>query len=316
MIQDEDRAADNSGQALPGMAKPTARGLEVRPFVPDRESDVAAAVADIDVGVIYTHEDDFMHRLMPSLAASASSARSRLILVDNQSAEGTDVWQRAFPRTLVIRNSRRLGYGPNLNRILQESTARYVLLLNTDMYFDPAERMLDKMVQFMDRHADCGLAGCRLYHADNSYAYPARRFLTPQAIAARRVAPLRLLLGQHENDLLYKERDADGVFECDWLSGCFLCVRREAWLQVGGFDERFEKYFEDVDYCARIAAAGWRVMFNGQTYGYHIEQRDSRRLLSRDGWLMLKSYYRWLQKWGWNPTRRIDSLRDEVRDAA
>ena len=61
-------------------------------------------------------------------------------------------------------------------------------------------------------------------------------------------------------------------------------VRRQAFQQVGLFDESFGKYFEDVDICLRMARAGWRVMYHGGTSCYHIEQRASRRLLSRDAW--------------------------------
>ena len=85
---------------------------------------------------------------------------------------------RAFPETLVLRNDRRLGYAANLNRVLDASAARYVLLMNTDMYFDPREQCLARMVTLMDGRPRCGVAGCRLYHADGADARAARRFPT------------------------------------------------------------------------------------------------------------------------------------------
>jgi GT2 family glycosyltransferase len=80
-------------------------------------------------------------------------------------------------------------------------------------------------------------------------------------------------------------------------------VRREAVADVGPLDCRFQKYFEDVDFCLRMARGGWRVLLNGETFGYHLEQRASRKLLSRDGWLHLQSYWKWLRKWGFDPAR-------------
>ncbi|MFQ5730656.1 MAG: glycosyltransferase family 2 protein [Planctomycetaceae bacterium] len=253
---------------------------------------------DVDVGIIYTYERQFLDLLVGSLAHSADVAFPRLILVDNASDEGVSEWEGVFARTKVIRNERRIGYGPNLNRILSASSARYVLLLNTDMFFDPEERVLDRMVAFMDEHPDCGVAGCRMYRADGSYAYSARRFYSLPMIAARRLGWLGRPFSSAEDRLLYRDRDRRSQFECDWLSGCFLMVRREAVEQIGGFDERFEKYFEDVDFCTRMAAGGWKVMFNGATYGYHLEQRASKRFLSRDAFAHLRSYLRWLFKWG------------------
>ncbi len=260
---------------------------------------------DVDVGVIYTHEDHFMPRLLGTLAESAERHRARLLLVDNVSENGTERWESVVPETKVIRNDHRLGYGPNLNRILEASTGRYVLLLNTDMYFPEEERILDRMVDFMDARPDCGVSGCRLYHEDGTYGHPARRFLTLRMIAARRLGALANALAPEESRLLYEDREPTDVFDCDWLSGCFLMVRREAYEQIGGLDEGFAKYFEDVDYCARMAAAGWRVTFNGGTYGYHLEQRASKRLLSKDAWIHLKSYVYWLRKWGFDPAATI-----------
>ena len=73
-------------------------------------------------------------------------------------------------------------------------------------------------------------------------------------------------------------------------------MRREALAGVGGFDERYRKYFEDVDFCARLARSGWQVMYHGGTWCYHHEQRASRRLLSLDAWRHAMSYLRWLRR--------------------
>ena len=259
-----------------------------------------ARTADLEVGVIYTYEQHFMPPLLSSLAGSAGGLRLRLILVDNASETGIEPWTDYVSDMVVVRNDRRLGYAPNLNRILQASRAPYVLLMNTDMYFDPQEQCLAKMVRFMDQHSECGLSGCRLYRPDGSYAFPARRFQTLPVVLGRRLGMPGLFRGAVDR-YLYKEHSPHDVFECDWLSGCFLLVRRTAYEQVGEFDCRFAKYFEDVDMCLRMARAGWRVMFNGETYCYHCEQRASGRLISRDALHHLQSYYRWVTKWGLTP---------------
>ncbi len=183
------------------------------------------SAADLDVGVIYTHERDWMSRLLPTLARSGDDLRLRLILVDNVSADGTARWESHVAQTTVLRNTHRVGYAPNLNRILEASTAPLVLLLNTDMEFDPAEQCLSKMVRFMREHPCCGLAGCRLYHPDGTYGYPARRFQTLGVIAGRRT-PLAPLFRQAVDRYRYEDQSHTKAFECDWLSGCFLLVRR------------------------------------------------------------------------------------------
>ena len=258
---------------------------------------------DLDIGVVYTYERQWMPRLLSSLRDSGDGISMRLLLIDNDS-DGIHPWLPYFPQTTVLVNSRRLGYAVNLNRILDASTARYALLLNTDLYVDPDAQCLAQMVRFMDQHPGCGLAGCRVYHEDRQYAHPARRFQTIPTILARRFGLTRLMPGV-VRDYLYQDQPLDEPLECDWLSGCFLLVRREAYHEVGGFDSGFAKYFEDVDFCLRIARAGWQVMLNPATYCYHLEARSSKRVFSADALTHAKSYLRFLRKWGFSPRRHI-----------
>jgi GT2 family glycosyltransferase len=257
----------------------------------------ADRVLDLDIGVIYTHERALMPRLLETMSVCGPGVRMRLILVDNASPEGVDAWVNYFPQTEVLHNRRALGYAANLNRILAASTARYVLLMNTDMYFDPAGECLRRMVDFMDGRPDCGVAGCRLYHPDGNDAWAARRFPTVPLIFARRGGLGRWLEGTVERHF-YREHAPEESWACDWLSGCFLMARRTAVEQIGGLDEGYGKYFEDVDFCFRIARAGWQVMYHGAASCYHLEQRASRKLLSSDAQQHLLAYLRWLRKWG------------------
>jgi GT2 family glycosyltransferase len=251
----------------------------------------------LDIGVIYTDERQHMARLLATLPGSALGLRARVILVDNDSVEGVQPWRDCFQPLTILRNTRRLSYAANLNRICEAATAPFVLLLNTDVYFDPAEQCLAKMVAFMNAHPRCGVASCRIIHPDGSEAYAARRFQTLRMIAARRLG-LSPLMKSTIDRYLYREFDVRDVFACDWVSGCFLLARRAAWQAVGGFDPGYQKYFEDVDFCARLARSGWQVLYNGRTCAYHVEQRSSKRLFSLDAWRHGKSYLRWLRTSG------------------
>jgi N-acetylglucosaminyl-diphospho-decaprenol L-rhamnosyltransferase len=255
---------------------------------------------DLDIGVIYTHERELMPRLLTTMALSGQGLRMRLMLIDNASEDGVEKWVGSFKESLVLHNARRLSYAANLNRILDASSARYVLLMNTDMYFEPSVQCLDRMAAFMDSQPRCGLAGCRLFHADGSDAFAARRFPTLPLVVARRCGLGRLLRRAVESHF-YREYAADETWPCDWLSGCFLMVRREAFEEVGHFDEGYDKYFEDVDFCLRMAQAGWQVMHHGAASCYHLERRASKNVFSADAWIHMHSYLRWLKKWGLCP---------------
>ena len=260
--------------------------------------------ADVDVGIVYTGEDQLLMQLLDTLRESIGSRRQRVLLIDNASDRGVASFTSTVKPTTVIQNKRRLTYAENINRILAASKAPYILLLNTDIYFEPEANCLAEMLDFMHEHPDCGIAGCRVYHPDGNFAFPARRFPTVRTIACRRLGLSRFMPNEIDKHL-YRNRDHRSVFDCDWLSGCFLMLRRAAFEDVGLFDCGFKKYFEDVDYCLRVAMAGWRVMFNGATHYYHYEQRSSRQVFSKSAFIHLSSYLRWLRKWGVNPQRLL-----------
>lgn len=254
---------------------------------------------EVDIGVIYSGEEAWTARLLETLRRSGSDVTMRLLLVDNASPQGVADLGHGFPCRNVLSNHRRLSYARNVNRILAASSGPFVLVLNTDVWFDPRNQCISRMVRFMNRNPHCGIAGCRIYHADGSYAYPARRFPSLKMILARRCpfGVFRSALARY----LYSSHDRYGTYPCDWISGCLMMIRRKAIQQVGVLDDRFIKYFEDVDYCRRMKRAGWQVMHNGSAYAFHLEQRASVRPFSLDTFRHLASYARWLAKYRCSP---------------
>ncbi len=283
---------------LPSRPRPGVPGTPPCASIRQRSRTLAAPlVHDLDVGVIYSGERDLMGPLLSTMRASTSKLSYRLLLVDNHSRDDIERWRQIIPETKVLKNTERLHYAANMNSILAASTARYVLVMNTDMFFDPRQRCLSRMVQFMDSHPNCGIADCRLLHADGRDARAARRLQTLSVILARRFG-LGSIMRRTLERYFYMDHAPGESFDCQWLSGCFLMLRKKAVEEVGLFDESFGKYFEDVDMCLRMARAGWHVMYHGATSAYHIEQRASRKLFSSDAWKHLRSYLYWLSKWG------------------
>ncbi len=253
----------------------------------------------VDVGIIFTYERDFLVPLLKSLPRACGNTPSRLILIDNNSgADMAEFTAMAHPVPVkVVKNPSRLNYSKNLNVILNHSDSQYVLLMNTDMLFVEGDPCLEKMVRFMESHADCGLSCCRLIGNEGQFMWPARRYQNLGTVLSRRL-PFFFKSEKRVTEYLYQHMDQKDRFDCDWVSGCFMMVRRKAFEQIGPVDEKFQKYFEDVDYCARMWAAGWKVIYNGETTCVHLEQRASKNLFSKDAFHHLKSYFYFLSKWG------------------
>jgi len=249
---------------------------------------------DLSVSIVSTNERHYIEKLLPTLYDSGEGISMEVILIDNHSGDRLEeIVNEGYPNLHIIRNSKKLGFCANHNIGIENSHGRYVLVLNPDILFEKGEQCLVKMVQFMDGNPSCGVSGCREYNFQKNFAYPARRFLNLRTILVRRL-PKFFYSEKVMCSYFYKDLDIKSSFECDWLHGCFLFFRRQTIEQIGGFDTAYKKYFEDVDVCNRAHKAGWDVLYNGNTYYYHLEQRASKKLFSKDAILHIRSYLRWI----------------------
>ena len=143
------------------------KSLTPAPWPPTPDPFLVMSLPDLDIGVIYTHERELMPRLLETMSASGERLRMRLILVDNASSDGVEAWCDQFAETRILANDHRLGYAANLNRTLAASTARYILLMNTDMYFG--------------RRANVSVGWWLSWTASRSAASPVAGCITPTA---------------------------------------------------------------------------------------------------------------------------------------
>src|SRR3954447_2936779 len=151
------------------------------------------------------------------------------------------------------------GFGHGNNQGLHTVDARHVLFLNPDT--EVREGTLERLVAAVDARPSLGAAGGRQVLPDGTLFPTVRRFPTAltalgTALGAERLPP-HWLPPLRERELDLARYDAE--LECDWVSGSFLLVRREALEAAGWFDERFFLYVEETDLCRRIKAAGWYI---------------------------------------------------------
>ncbi len=239
-----------------------------------------------------------IRRCLQSLLAFPPGCEHEVRVVDNASRDGSvAMLHKEFPRVKVLANKHNLGYAAAVNQGIELSQAEYVLVLNPDIVL--REGSIDRMVQFMDAHPDAGLAGAKLVNTDGTLQHSCRGFYTPATLVMRRTILGRLfprhpVIRRHLM-LDYDHREARSV---DWVIGACMMVRRRAIEDVGGMDERFFLYFEDVDWCFRMSRQGWKVYYVPESEMVHEHQRESAKpRLSRSFWAHLGSLLRFYEKW-------------------
>lgn len=238
---------------------------------------------DLSVLVASFNTKDLLLACLKSLETATDGLAIETFVVDNASSDGTpEAVASAFPGVRLIANATNEGFSKANNRALRESKGRYVLLLNPDTLIPPDT--LGPMARFLDENPRVGMAGCRVDRPDGRLDEACKRtFPTPVSAFARftgldRVFPKALGGYSRMAD------DPSGSFEVDSVVGAFMMVRREAVEDVGGLDEEFFMFGEDLDWAYRMKAKDWAVWYVGDRRVIHHKGASVRKEPHRMNW--------------------------------
>ena len=221
-----------------------------------------------------------------------------IVVVDNASRDGSaEMVRREFPAARLLANSENRGFGAANNQGLAESRGAAVLFLNPDTVVHPGA--FSELLACLREHPEVGAVGPRLVNPDGS-TQSSRRHFPWLAAAFVESTPLQRHLGRLPALRHYYAADApDSCSQTvDWLVGACLLVRRAALDRVGGFDERFFMYSEEMDLCFRLRQAGYSVRYLASAQVTHHEAASSRQDLFRQNVNFHESRERFFRKHG------------------
>jgi GT2 family glycosyltransferase len=182
--------------------------------------------------------------------------------------------RHSFPRVKLIESPENVGFARGYNRAAAAASGRHLLMLNPDTVVRPGALAL--LVAFMDSHPQAAAAGPCLLNSDGTLQFSCRRFPRPMVGILRNTIIGRLApRNRFTRDYLMQDWDHRSIRHVDWVSGAAICIRREAWDQIGGFDEGYFMYSEDMDWCLRAEQAGWKVYYLPEAVVVHRIGRSS-----------------------------------------
>ena len=233
---------------------------------------------DISVIIVNYNVKDYLLQCLRSLNASVGSVTTEVIVVDNDSHDGSvDELQPLFPSVRWIALDENIGFGRANNVGLEHASGRYVLYLNPDTII--GADTLSVMCRFLDEHPTTGIAGCKVLNPDGSFQVACRRGLpTPwvsfcKLFGLQRLFPSSKLFAGY--NLTYLPVDA--TYAVDALIGAFMVGRTELMRSLGGFDPAFFMYGEDIDLCYRVQQAGFDVTYVHTTSIVHYKGESTKR---------------------------------------
>ena len=239
---------------------------------------------DLAIITISTNEGHWLRPCLSTIFANAGDISLDVVVADNMSTDGTrELVEREFPQARVV-TCENHGFSHANNRALMTTDARWVLFINPDT--EIVEGTFEALLREAEARPDVGLFGVRQVLPDGSTLHPTVRYFPNalrafgDAFAVERWGIPAARLGERETRLSLYDRE----LECDWTSGSFLLVRREALESSGFLDERFFIYSEETDLCLRIKKAGWRIVhLPSMTIIHHADKAGIRpKILAQD----------------------------------
>ena len=233
---------------------------------------------NLSVVIVHYKARDLLLECLAALAPDLSRLESETVVVDNDSRDGApEALAAGFPTVRVSANRENAGYARAVNQGIRETKGEFVLVMNPDC--SPHAGAVRTLLDYMRDHPRTAIAGPRLLRADGAIEPSARGFPDPFTFLFNRYSLLTRFFPNNRFSRRYLLSDWDHLSEreVDWLSGAFLMVRRAAIAQVGGMDEAFFMFNEDVDWCRRMKLAGWaNVYVPGAQVVHHVGSSRTR----------------------------------------
>lgn len=252
---------------------------------------------DLCIGIVTWNSSGVISECLGALHAdNQRTKRYQVVVVDNASSDTTtSIIGRLFPDARLVVNQSNRGFATAMMQAFRNAPARYYLMLNPDTVVSPD--VLYRMIEYMDKHRGVGIASCKLQNVDGSVQHSVRHFPTLRnqlfdAIGLARLFPKHEILG----GFYWSWFDYNEEQEVEQVSGALAIIRAETMEMLGGLDESFFVYFEDIDLCYRARQQDWKVMYVPQYTALHVGGDSSRQVIDKRVIYRYESMYRYFLK--------------------
>ena len=220
----------------------------------------------------------FLEQCLHSVRKASTGLDCEIFVVDNNSVDDSlKMVAGKFPEVKIISNTQNYGFSKANNQAINIVTGDYILLLNPDTIVE--DDTFVKVIGFMNYHPDAGGLGVKMVDGKGKFLPESKRGLPTPIVAFykifgfSRLFPKSKTFGQYHLTYL----DTDKIHEVDILSGAFLLIRKTVIDIIGGLDEDFFMYGEDIDISYRITKAGYKNYYFPETRIIHYKGESTKK---------------------------------------
>ena len=245
--------------------------------------------------VTYNNNPEDVSRV---LHCTSDSLVEKIYVIDNSPVDLFRSYGEFFPKVEYIWGQGNVGYGSAHNIGIERAVqagAVYHIVINPDIYFD--KDVIEKIAGYLDGHPEVGQVMPKVFYPNGELQYLCKLLPTPMDLLCRRFIPYKKYIEKRNNRYELRFTDYDSIMEVPSLSGCFMFLRTDVLKEIGGFDERFFMYAEDIDLCRRIGKVS-RTIYYPLVSIYHEYEKGSyknRKLFKYH----ICSVIKYFNKWGW-----------------
>mgnify|MGYP001217608445 CR=1 FL=1 len=232
----------------------------------------------LSVVIVNYNVKHFLEQCLHSVRKASAGVPCEVFVVDNNSVDGSvKMVKEKFPEVKIIANQENLGFSKANNQAIKLAVGEYVLLLNPDTIVE--DDTFVKILDFMDSHPEAGGLGVKMVDGQGKFLPESKRGLPTPAVAfykifgLARLFPKSKIFGQYHLSYLHPDK----IHAVDVLSGAFMLIRKSVLDKIGGLDESYFMYGEDIDLSYRINLEGYKNYYFPETRIIHYKGESTKK---------------------------------------
>jgi len=234
-----------------------------------------------------------LENCLQSIEATCCHFSYEILVADNNSTDGSiGVIKNKFPSVKLIQNHKNLFFAAPTNALARQAQGQFLMLMNNDILLK--KNTMDRLFRAFQYSPEIGAVVPQLLYPDGKVQPSCRRFPTLFSLA---LSGLQLTKFYNKKSWKMSEKDHMIAKYVEQPMMSAMLIKRECWLDVGELDEKlFPLYFNDVDWCKRALAKGWKIRFEPSAKAIHFEAWSGKQLGFKQAIYSAKGMYNYFKK--------------------
>lgn len=238
----------------------------------------------LSVIILNYNVSNFLEQCVLSVQSALSTIDGEIIVIDNNSSDDScPMIKRRFPEVKLIENKENLGFPKGNNIGVAQAKGEYICILNPDTVV--AEDTFIKALAFAKKQKDLGIVGCKLIDGTGDFLPESKRGIPTPFVAFSKITGLYKIFPKSFGKYYAKQLSENETGKVDILVGAFMLMKRDLYLEIGGFDENCFMYSDDVDLSYMVLQKGKSNYYFHETTVIHYKGEST----LKDGTYMKRS---------------------------